>query len=167
MVTLLVGVPRNRTKMMKAVLNTGPRWSRTLMGMTLVEVLIALTISGLAVGAIVGGYLFAAGSAEKSALSLAANASALGRMEEARCARWIISISPVVDEVVSTNFPDTVVTLDLPGSGSQRTYGTNRIQISQISTNPSLKRIHVDCVWAFKDSKLFTNSVETCRAPDQ
>src|SRR5882672_1510403 len=131
-------------KMMKAVVNTGPRWLRTRMGMTLVEVLIALTISGLAVGAIVGGYLFAAGSAEKSALSLAANASALRRMEEARCARWVISTFPALDELVSTNFPDTVVTLDLPGSGTQRTYGTNRMQVSQISTNPPLKRIHVD-----------------------
>ena len=135
--------------------------------MTLVEVLIAMAISGLAVAAIVGGYLFATTSAEKSALSLAANASALRRIEEARCARWIISMYPVLDEVVSTNFPDTVVTLDLSGSGSTATFATNRTLISQISTNPPLKRVRVDCIWSFRGSKLFTNSVETCRAPDQ
>jgi len=98
---------------------------------------------------------------------LAANASALRRIEETRCAQWVISLYPVLDEVVSTNFPDTVVTLDLSGSGSMATYATNHTQISQISTNPPLKRVRVDCIWSFKGSKLFTNSIETCRAPDQ
>jgi type II secretory pathway pseudopilin PulG len=135
--------------------------------MTLVEVLIALAISGLAMASIVGGYLFASGSAEKSALSLAANASALRRIEETRCARWIISTFPATDEVVATNFPDTVVKLDFSGSGTGITYATNHTIISQISTNPYLKRVRVDCIWPYKAGTVFTNSIETCRAPDQ
>jgi prepilin-type N-terminal cleavage/methylation domain-containing protein len=42
--------------------------------MTLVEVLIALVISGLAVGRIISGCTYCTTSAEKGALSLAANA---------------------------------------------------------------------------------------------
>jgi prepilin-type N-terminal cleavage/methylation domain-containing protein len=136
-------------------------------GFTLVEVLIALGICGLAMAAIVTGYLCAASAAERSALSLAANASAMRRVEESRCARWVISTYPAIDEVVQTNFPDTVVVLDLAGSGSGVTYGTNHTAISLISTNPPFKRVRVDCVWTFRGNRLFTNSVETCRAPDQ
>lgn len=136
-------------------------------GFTLVEALIALAICGLAMAAIVIGYLCASSAAEKSALSLAANASAMRRIEESRSARWVISTYPAIDELVQTNFPDTVVVLDLPGSGSGVTYGTNQTSISMISTNPPFKRVRVDCVWAFRGNKLYTNSVETCRAPDQ
>ena len=135
--------------------------------MTLVEVLIALAISGLAVAAIVGGYYFASVSAEKSSLLLAASAKAMERLEEARAAKWDISAFPAIDELTATNFPDKLVVLDLSGYGPGVTYATNRVQISQISTNPSLKRIHVDCVWTFKSSQLFTNSIESYRAPDQ
>src|SRR5207244_2767794 len=58
--------------------------------MTLVEVLIAMAISGLAMGAIVGGYYFASVSAEKSGLLLAGTAKAMERLEEARAAKWDI-----------------------------------------------------------------------------
>jgi prepilin-type N-terminal cleavage/methylation domain-containing protein len=153
------------------MMRSSQRWDgaakKRLRGFTLVEVLIALAICGLAMAAIVSGYLCAASAAEKSALSLAANASAMRRVEESRCARWVISTYPPIDEVVQTNFPDTVVVLDLPGSGSAVTYATNSTVISLISTNPPFKRVRVDCVWAFRGNRLFTNSVETCRAPDQ
>jgi prepilin-type N-terminal cleavage/methylation domain-containing protein len=136
-------------------------------GLTLVEVLIALAICGVAMAAIVSGYLCACSAAEKSALSQAANASALRRGEETRRARWVISTFPPIDEVVQTNFPDNVVTLDLSGAGSGITYGTNHVVISQISASPPIKRVRAECVWAFRGNRLFTNSVETCRAPDQ
>jgi prepilin-type N-terminal cleavage/methylation domain-containing protein len=136
-------------------------------GMTLVEVVVALAISGVAIGAIVSGYIFCANSAERSALSLAANATAMQRIEETRSAKWDTSSSPAVDQLVATNFPDKVVTLDVSGSGAGITYATNLTQISLISASPPLKRIHVDCVWSFNGSRLLTNSIETCRAPDQ
>ena len=135
--------------------------------MTLVEVVVALAISGLAVGSIVSGYLFSANSAEKSALSLAANARAMERIEEARSAIWDTSHSPVVDQLVATNFPVKVVPLDLSVSGVVITYATNVTQISTIPGVSPLKRIHVDCIWSYKGSPLLTNSIETLRGPDQ
>lgn len=136
-------------------------------GMTLVEVAVALVVAGLGVTAIVNGYMFCVNSAEKSALSLAANARANARLEEIRSARWDTASIPAVDQVVTTNFPDQVVILDFSGSGTNVTYATNFTQISQIAVVSPLKRIHIDCVWSFKNSRLMTNTIETCRAPDQ
>jgi hypothetical protein len=132
-----------------------------------VEVVVALGISALAVAGIVGGYLFSIASAQKSALSLAAGAKAIERVEETRSAIWSISSFPPVDQLVATNFPDEVVILDQNAAGNGITYGTNLTQISQISVDPPLRRIHVDCVWNFKGIQLLTNSMETCRAPDR
>jgi type II secretory pathway pseudopilin PulG len=135
--------------------------------MTLIEVVVAMGISTVAVAAIITGYIFTVTSAEKSSLSLAASAMASERVEEVRSAQWDTSSFPPIDQLVSTNFPDQVVTLDLSGSGQGVTYATNLTQISQISASPPLRRIRVDCVWAFKGGQLITNTVETCRAPDE
>ena len=134
-------------------------------GMTLAEVVIALSITGLAVGGIVSGYAFCTASAEKAALSLSASARAMERLEETRSAQWITSSWPVVDQVNATNFPNKVVTLDMSGDGKGITSATLQTEIFQISTNPPLKRIRVDCIWRFKGA-LVTNTIETCRAPD-
>ena len=136
-------------------------------GMTLVEVVVALGLSGLTVAAIVSGYVFSTTLAEKSALSLAASARAMERIEETRSATWDTSSWPQVDQLVATNFPDKTVTLDLSGTGTGITYATNFTQISQISTDPLLKRIRVDCVWLFNGSLMVTNTIETCRSPNQ
>jgi len=141
--------------------------SRSQAGMTLVEVLMALAILGLAVGGIVTGYSYCTASAEKAALSLAANARAMERLEETRSAKWDTASWPPVDQVVATNFPSKVVTLDLSGSGVGITSATIQTEISQISVAPPLKRIRVDCIWMFKAGQVVTNTIETCRAPDQ
>jgi type II secretory pathway pseudopilin PulG len=135
--------------------------------MTLVEVVFALAVSGLAIAGIVAGYIFAVGSAQRSALSLAANGRAMERLEQTRGAAWQVSSYPPVDQLQASNFPVEVVTLDLPWAGTRVTTATNITQISQISATPPLRRIHVDCVWSYNGSDLVTNSVETCRAPDQ
>jgi prepilin-type N-terminal cleavage/methylation domain-containing protein len=153
--------------MKQAQQKLGRPFPRTEAGMTLVEVVVALAISGLAVGAIVSGYLFSATSAEKSGLSLAANARAMERLEETRSATWDTASVPAVDMLVASTFPNKVMTLDVSGTGSGITYATNFTQITLVSTSPPLKRIRVDCVWNFKGSKLLTNTIETCRAPDQ
>lgn len=140
--------------------------TRSRVGMTLLEVVIAMAITGLVVGGIVFGYTFCTTSAERAALSLAANARALERIEETRSAKWDTASWPAVDRVVAANFPSKVVTLDLSGSGNGITQGTIQTEISQISASPPLKRIRVDCIWKFK-GQLVTNSIETCRAPDQ
>jgi len=135
-------------------------------GMTLVEVVFALAVSGLAVAGIVGGYLFAVTSAEESALSLAASGRAMERLEQTRAAAWQVTVTPAIDQLQSSNFPPEVETLDLPWAGTTITTATNITQITQISTYPPLRRIHVDCVWSFNGNQLLTNSIETCRAPD-
>lgn len=153
------------TRYLKQQISRQPRGNQA--GMTLVEVVLALAIAAVAVAGIISGYIYSATSAQKWALSLAANARAMERIEEVRSAKWDTSISPPVDEVVVTNFPDKVVMLDQSGSGTGIIYATNITRISQISTDPPLKRIRVDCIWVFRGTSLFTNTIETCRAPDQ
>jgi prepilin-type N-terminal cleavage/methylation domain-containing protein len=142
-------------------------------GMTLIEVVIALALAGLMVAGLVTGYIFCSTSTVKDSLYMAANARAMERIEETRSAVWDISSYPVVDQLVATNFPDeTNVILDLVGSGSATNLATITTDISQIlpsAASPSsapVRRIHVDCIWQFK-GELITNSIETCRAPDQ
>lgn len=144
----------------------GANHSRTA-GLTLVEVVVALGISVLAVAGIVVGYLFGIGAAQRSVLSLAASSKAMERMEQIRSAKWDTSSWPPIDQLVASNFPNEQVTLNLSGAGGATVYGTNYTTISQISTDPPLRAIHVDCVWNFKGAQCLTNSFETCRAPDQ
>jgi prepilin-type N-terminal cleavage/methylation domain-containing protein len=134
-------------------------------GMTLVEVTVAMAITGLAVGGIVNGYNFCTNSAQKAALLQAANARANERIEETRSAIWDTAQYPVVDQLVASNFPSKVVTLDLSGSGGVITAATIQTEISQISSNPPLKRVRVDCIWQHRGGQWVTNTVETCRAP--
>jgi hypothetical protein len=74
---------------------------------------------------------------------------------------------PLVDELVSSNFPSTVDVLDIGGSSTQLAYGTNTTTITTLSTNTLLKMIQVDCVWAYPRRGLFTNTVVTYRSPNQ
>jgi len=139
---------------------------RSLTGMTLVEVLIALAIAGLGIGAIVGGDMFCGASAGRNSLFLAANSKAMERIEEVRAAQWDTSLFPAVDELSVTNFPDELVILDRSATSSRVTYATNHVVISDISTSPPLRRIRVDCTWRLYNGTLMTNTIETCRAPD-
>jgi type II secretory pathway pseudopilin PulG len=139
------------------------------MGMTLAEVVVALSIAGLTVASLVGGYISSTVAAEKASLSLAANTRALERLEDTHAASWNVAASPVIDKLVATNFPTVAVILDLSGQGSGTTYGTNYTTISQVSVTPPLRRIRVDCVWRFQNrqsSTVYTNTVETLRGPD-
>ena len=136
-------------------------------GMTLIEVVVALAITSLAIAAIINGYNFCTNSAQKAEFYLAANAKAMERVEETRSAMWDTVQFPILDEVVSTNFPIKNVTLELSGSGGTIVPATVQTTISQISVNPPLKRIRVDCIWEYRGVQLITNTIETCRAPNQ
>lgn len=136
-------------------------------GMTLVEVIVALLVTGLAVGGIVNGYIYCTNSTHKAALALAANARAMERIEETRSAKWDTSSWPMVDQLVSSNFPIKSVTLDLSGAGTAVSTATLQTVISQVSVTPPLRRIRVDCVWSYRGAQWVTNSIETFRAPDQ
>ena len=135
--------------------------------MTLVEVVIALGISVLTVAGIVTGYIYCTTANVKDSLYMAANGQAMQRLEEARSARWDTSSYPAVDELVATNFPDKLVTLDLSGNRAAVTRATIRTEITQLSDTPPLRKIRVDCIWSVKGDELVTNTIETCRAPDQ
>jgi prepilin-type N-terminal cleavage/methylation domain-containing protein len=135
-------------------------------GMTLVEVMMALVITGLTVGGIVDGYIYCMTATTKDALYMAANARALERMEDARAAVWNTQSYPVVDQLNTTNFPDLVVNLNKSGPDPAVITATVKTTITQISTNPPLREIHVDCIWNFQGTEVVTNSIETCRAPN-
>lgn len=136
-------------------------------GMTLVEVVIALAVAGLTLGGIVEGYIYSTTAAVKAGLAQAANARAMERLEETRSARWDTASWPVVDQLQSTNFPDQVVSLDMPGSTSGGTSATIKTKIFQISATPPIRGIRVDCIWNFRGDEVITNTIESIRAPDQ
>jgi type II secretory pathway pseudopilin PulG len=139
--------------------------------MTLIEVVVAMAIAGLMIAGIVTGYIFCTTSTVKDSLYMAANARAQERLEETRSAIWAPYRSTPVDELVTNNFPNKVVTLDLSGSSSNNIpatliSATLTTTIFQISDSPPVRGIHVDCTWQFKGDTIVT-SIETCRAPDQ
>ena len=136
-------------------------------GMTLPEVVISLAIGAMVFGGVLTTYIQGAIRAEWAAYNLAGHSLALQRLEQARAAKWDTQSSPPVDLVVATNFPNTVDVLDIPISGTNITYATNFVTISQVSANPPLKLFSVDTVWAFRPGKVFTNSTASYRAPDQ
>lgn len=132
---------------------------------TLVEVVISIAIAGIAVGGIVFGYLQAARRAEWSAYSLAAHSLAVQRLEQVRAAQWDPMVG--IDELIDSRFPETDAPLDIPRSGTNIVYGTITTSISSVTINPPLKMITVQCVWSFTDRGLFTNTINTYRAPVQ
>ena len=134
---------------------------------TLAEVVVSTAIAALVIGGIAYGYLFSSKQAEWSAYSLAAQSLAIQRMEQARAANWDPLSSPLVDELVATNFPAVTEILDIPRSGTNVVYATNLTTITLVSTNPPLKMIRVECVWSYMDRGFFTNSILAYRAPDE
>ncbi len=135
--------------------------------MTLVEVVMALAITGLTVAGIVSGYVYCTRAAVKAELAQAANARAMERIEATRSAIWAPNRADPVDQLVASNFPDLVVSLGVPGTGSNGTPATIQTVITPISLAPPMRKIHVDCIWSFQNFGLVTNTIETIRAPDQ
>lgn len=134
---------------------------------TLVEVVIAIAIAALSIGGVIYGYVNSAQRAEWSSYSLAAQSMAMQRIEQARACRWDPRGFPPRDELVNSNFADQVLALDVPMSGTNIVYATNRTTISVITAAPPLRMIRVECVWRFQERGLFTNLIVTYRGPDQ
>ena len=134
---------------------------------TLAETIVSLGLTGIMVSGIVSGFLQSAQQAEWSAYSYAAQSQALRRLEQVRAAQWDPLHFPPIDEVQQTNFPVTIDVLDIPTSGKNITYVTNRTSITAISATPPLKLIAVECSWRFFNRGVFTNSVRTYRTTDQ
>ena len=109
---------------------------------TLVEVLMAMLVLGIAIGGIVFGFLQSLRQAEWSAYSLAAQALATQPVEQARGAKWDPYANPPIDQI--TNLPGdqsyqggiwtfrTNNILDIPISGTNIVYATNTTTIRKI-----------------------------------
>lgn len=135
---------------------------------TLTEVVISTMIAAVTAGSVIYGYVFSAKQAEWASYSLAAQALAMQRIEQARSCKWDMQASPNVDELIPAEFPMQTNILDIPiVNSNQVTMATNFTSITTISVSPPLKMIRVDCVWSFIDKeKLFTNTIVTYRSPD-
>jgi len=135
---------------------------------TLVETVIALAVGALILGGLVLGYVMSTQRAEWSAYSLAAQSLAIQRIEQARAVKWDRQAFPMIDQLVSSNFPPSREILDIPMTGGQITYATNYTTITDFpSPSPEWKMIRVDCVWQFGARGVFTNTIATYRASDQ
>jgi hypothetical protein len=134
---------------------------------SLMEVVLAIALGGILISGMIVGYLQAAVRAEWSAYSLAAQSLAVMRLEQSRAAKWDRLANPPVDQLVSSNLPVTVEVLDIPVVGTNIAFATNITTVTIISTAPPLKMVQVDCVWAFVDRGIYTNTVVTYRAADQ
>jgi hypothetical protein len=126
-----------------------------------------MAIAGVLIAGLILGYQQTLERAEWSAHSLAANSLAMMRLEQTRAAKWDTLATPVVDELVASNFPPAIEILDIPIAGTNVALATNITTISTISANPPLRLIEVQCVWSFYTGRVFTNTVTTYRAPDQ
>jgi len=89
------------------------------------------------------------------------------QLERTRAAKWDTLGFPVVDVLVSSNFPPVTNILDVPISGTNIVYATNITTITTVSLSPPLKMIRVDCSWPFMGRGTYTNTVFSYRAPDQ
>lgn len=134
---------------------------------TLIEALVSMLILGIMVTGVVAGFMQCHKTAEWSAYSLAAQSLAMQPIEQARAAKWDPTKATAVDQLVSSNFPERMLLLDVPISGTNMVYATNRVTIRTISDEPPLREISVECTWSFPNRGTFTNSVLTFRAPDQ
>lgn len=137
------------------------------MGYTLVEVLVSMLIVGIMIAGLVSGFMQTHQQAEWSAYNLAAQSLAMQPLEQARAAKWDAYATPPVDQLWNSNFPSTTNVLDIPISGTNIVFATNRINIRSVSTTPPLKEISVVTTWRFMNRGVFSNTAVTYRAPDQ
>jgi len=136
---------------------------------TLMEVLIGFFIFGLVTAGMIYGYTEANRMAEWSAMSLGAQSYALQGLEQARAAQWDTQKWPASlgDWLPAPTNYSQVDTNDIPQSGAPLLV-TNYISVTWVTTNPPLRQIRSDVVWAFRlTGQPFTNTVISLRAPDQ
>ncbi|HEY3854867.1 MAG TPA: type II secretion system protein [Verrucomicrobiae bacterium] len=133
---------------------------------TLIEVAVALAISGLVMAGMFQGYTMASRRAQFASYSLAASATAMKQMEKVVASQWVISGMTVTNIFSRTLTTVQTNALGMPSNGTNLVYATNFTTVTQISTNPPYVMIRVDCVWNFMGMGTFTNSMGVIRGPD-
>ena len=158
------------------------RWS-AYRAFSLVEVMIAFVIFGMATSGLIYGYVAANQMAEWSSMSLAAQSSASQGLERARMANWRPRDFPAtngpgtMDELPpSTNGLPVFTNVDYfdipckgdPTSTNFNMWVTNFVWVTTTSVNPPLRKIRSDTIWRFpKSNQVYTNSLILLRSPDQ
>ena len=136
-------------------------------GIAVTEVIMSMGVAAVAVGCIISGYLLAAKAAELSASSAAVQWSVIQAMERTRSARWEpLAVTPI-DELVQTNFPTSVIALDILLNKKKVAYATNKTTITSLTGYPMLRMIRVESTWASSSRGPFTNSLTTYRSADR
>ena len=139
---------------------------RRLAGFTLPEVVLSISIAGISSAGILTGYLVSSYSAEWAGESLAAQSFAIQGIEQLKACNWNPQALPVIDETTNSYFSTGRTNiLDYPIAGTNYVYATNFFTVVT-TANPPLKLLRVDCVWKFRDGKLYTNTVAGYRGPD-
>src|SRR5947199_10158474 len=84
-------------------------------GFTLAETLVSIAIAMFAIVGLITGFIQSARQAETSGYFLAAQALASQGLEQTRAAKWDLSLSPTIDQLVSKKFPIVGQIMDVPG----------------------------------------------------
>lgn len=137
-------------------------------GFSLVEVVFAIAISATILYGTIKGYVSASTMAERSAYNLSAQSCAMQRMEQVHAAKWDTQMYPQVDQMITTNFPPFINTLDIPmRAGGNKTLATTYTTIKTITNSGAVyKSVKCETVWQF-NSKFRTNSISTMIASRQ
>ena len=126
-----------------------------------------MAILGLTVGGIISGFVTSTKIADFASCSGAAQRLASQQLEQTRAAKWDLMSYPPASDLVPNNFPQVVSALEVPGQGANIANATVTTTITDVSFDPPVKMISVDCVWSLSGRGPFTNSVTTYRGPDQ
>ena len=129
--------------------------------------MISIMIMGLVFSGVLLAYTRGSQRAEFSGLSLAAQAMCTRQMEQFRVPIWDTQSVPITD--YTGNIPtNTVSILDIPISGTNVVWATNRFSITTwTNSGPSyLKMIVSQTTWMW-NGQVFTNMLVDYRAPDQ
>jgi len=136
---------------------------------TLVEVVMAMAILALVMAGMIYCYVQSNKRVEWTAMSLAAQASAVEAVEQARAAQWdvhVLSEDQLLQGAIYTNYSRTNTML-IPASG-QTIVVTNWVSVTNLMNSPPLRQIRADCYWQYTNTGTwFTNTVITWRAPDE
>lgn len=162
--------------------------NRTASAFTLVEVVVSVGLSVMVFTAILTGYIHATKRAEWSGYNLAAGATSVQQIEQARAAVWdtdtgnkvvgVPLLGRTTNGSLSGNFTlkgYSTNILDIPYSSGASNYlwVTNYVTLVRTNvlgnTNVPLQFLKVDAVWRFRawgGTKYYTNTMATILAPD-